>query len=55
MGARLDSHSYCSFLHFSSWRQPIKNSSRVPAYQNTREIGGFCDFEFKPPTMWGEV
>ena len=29
-------------------RSPIKNSSRVPAYQNPKEIVGFCDFLFKP-------
>ena len=29
-------------------RQPIKNSSRVPRYQNLKIIGGFCDYFFKP-------
>ena len=28
-------------------RQPINNSSRVPRYQNSREIVGFCDFSVK--------
>ena len=28
--------------------QPIKISSRVPAYQNLEKIVGFCDFLFKP-------
>ena len=37
-----------------SWRQH-KNSSRVPRYQILKKIGGFCDFLFKPLTMWGEV
>ena len=26
-------------------RQPIKNPSRVPAYQNPLKAGGFCSFQ----------
>ena len=26
----------------------IRNSSRVPRYQNLLKVGGFCDFQVKP-------
>jgi hypothetical protein len=26
----------------------IRNSSRVPRYQNQLKVGGFCDFQVKP-------
>ena len=40
---------------FSS-RSLIKNSCRVPAYQNLKIIVGFCDYLFKPlANDWREV
>ena len=32
----------------------INNISRVPAYQNLKKIGGFCDFLFKSLPTIGE-
>jgi len=32
----------------------ISNISRVPAYQNLKKIGGFCDFLFKSLPTIGE-
>jgi hypothetical protein len=35
-------------------RQPKNNSSRVPAYQNIKIIGGYCDYFFKPLPWRGQ-
>ena len=43
-------------LHSLFTTSNIKNSSRVPAYQNLKIIGGFCDYFFKPlANDWREV
>lgn len=37
-------------------RQPINNTSRVPAYRNSQEVVGFCDFLVKRlANDWREV
>ena len=36
-----------------SVRQPIKKISRVPRYQNSQEVVGFCDFLVKPSNIGG--
>ena len=35
-------------------RQPIKNPSRVPAYQNPLKAGGFCSFQVAS-FPWGKA
>ncbi len=32
-------------------RQPINNPSRVPAYQNSRRMSGFCHSSVKPSNI----
>ena len=40
----------------TSMRQPINNSSRVPAYKNSQEVVGLCDFLVKRlANNWREV
>ncbi len=44
-----------SSMRLLSMRQPIKKHRVVPRYQNLEKIVGFCDFLFKPLSVWGEV
>ena len=32
---------------FKDARSRLRNSSRVPRYQNSRKVGGFCSFSVK--------